>query len=238
MKYRFALVLVTSIVFLSACGNDYSRENPAAAEQESIADTKEYDASVTSSEPDQNADGKNENGWNETEESVSGDYSSITEVEISFDFSRMSTKASNQISAWVEDEKGNVVRTIYVSDFAGARRGYRKREDAIPHWVAAADPDAMSDEEIDAVSSATLQDGSQSLVWDLTDNDGNAASKGKYTVKLEGTLFWSSNVVYSGTIDIENDEPGEIDVQEKRSEPGNVDNEGMIRNVTMIEKGG
>lgn len=51
MKYRFALVLVTSIVFLSACGNDYSRENPAAAEQESITDTKEYDASVASSEP-------------------------------------------------------------------------------------------------------------------------------------------------------------------------------------------
>lgn len=82
----------------------------------------------------------------------------------------MPTKASNQITAWIEDEDGNILKTIYVSDFTGARRGYQKREDAVPHWVAAADPDALSDDQIDAVSSATLQTGSQSLVWDLTDD--------------------------------------------------------------------
>ena len=51
-----------------------------------------------------------------------------------------------------------------------AGRGYKKRKDAVPHWVAAADPDKLSDEQIDAVSSATLQTGRQSFVWNLTND--------------------------------------------------------------------
>ena len=90
----------------------------------------------------------------------------ITGVEISFDFSRMTTGASDQTAVWVEDEDGNIIKTIYVSGFTGAGRGYKKRKDAVPHWVTAADPD----KQIDAVSSATLQTGRQSFVWDLTND--------------------------------------------------------------------
>lgn len=56
-------------------------------------------------------------------------------------------------------------------------------------------------------------------------------------MKVEGTLFWSSNVVYSGTVDTANDTPGEIEVRENRSEPSNTKNEDMIRNVKMAERG-
>lgn len=157
----------------------------------------------------------------------------VTGVEISFDFSRMSTPASNQIAVWVVDNSGKVIRTIYVSDFSGSRRGYLKRKDAVSHWVAEAKPDTLSDEEIDAVSGATLQDGTQSIVWDLTDDEGNTVPAGTYTVKLEGTLFWSSNVLYSGTVDTQNDKSGEIEVIEERSEPDNTENEEMIQNVKM-----
>jgi len=64
----------------------------------------------------------------------------ITGVEISFDFSRMTTGASDQTAVWVEDEDGKIIKTIYVSGFTGAGRGYKKRKDAVPHWVTAADP--------------------------------------------------------------------------------------------------
>lgn len=157
----------------------------------------------------------------------------VTEAEVSFDFSRMSTPASNQVAVWVEDDSGKVIRTIYVSDFAGTRRGYLKRKDAVSHWVKEADPDTLSDDEMDAISGATLQDGTQSIVWDLTDDKGNTVSAGTYTVKLEGTLFWSSNVLYSGTVDTQNDNSGEIEVSEERSEPDNTENEEMIQNVKM-----
>lgn len=93
----------------------------------------------------------------------------ITGVEISFDFSRMTTGASDQTAVWVEDEDGKIIKTIYVSSFTGAGRGYLKRKDAVLHWVAA-DPDKLSDEQIDAVSSATLQTGRQSFVWNLTND--------------------------------------------------------------------
>lgn len=185
MKYGLAtIVFVAAMVLLSGCGNSYDHENMTAAEQGNSEDTEEDSSLVISNESDKNGEVKNDAVQEEAEESVSDDYFSITEVEISFDFSRMSTKASNQIAAWIEDENGNIVKTIYVSDFAGARRGYKKREDAIPHWAAAADPDALSDEEIDAVSSATLQTGSQSFEWDLTDDEGNTVPAGRYTVKL------------------------------------------------------
>lgn len=35
----------------------------------------------------------------------------VTGVEINFDFSRMSTPASNQVAVWVEDASGKVIRT-------------------------------------------------------------------------------------------------------------------------------
>jgi hypothetical protein len=154
-------------------------------------------------------------------------------VTVQFDYTWMSTQASNQVAVWVEDTSGHVVKTLYVSDFTGARRGYRARADALPHWIAAADPDAMSDDTLDAVSSATLQDGRQSFVWDLMDSKGKAVPQGQYTVKVEGTLYWSSNVVYSGTIDTGKAQNGAITVQKKRSEPNNTRNADMIQHVKM-----
>lgn len=150
-----------------------------------------------------------------TEEKTS-EGQAVNEVDISFDFTRMSTPASNQIAVWVEDEDGNVVKTIYVSDFAGIRRGYKKRKDA--------------------VSSATPEPGTQSFVWNLTDDNGNAVKDGTYTLKMEGTLFWSSNVLYSGTVDTAQDKPGDIEVQIVRSEPDNTENEDMISNVKITER--
>ena len=51
----------------------------------------------------------------------------ISGVDISFDYKRISGWASNQMALWVEDRSGNAVRTLYVSDFTGARRGSAPR---------------------------------------------------------------------------------------------------------------
>lgn len=159
---------------------------------------------------------------------------SIKEVKISFDYTRMSTMASNQIAAWVQDQDGGVIKTIYVSDFTGTRRGYESREDALNHWVAAADPASLTDQEIDAVSGATVRIGRQSFLWDMTDDNGRTVQAGKYIIFLEGTLFWSSNVVYSSEIDLAKGSPGELEISMVRSEPDNHDNETMIQNVKMM----
>lgn len=157
----------------------------------------------------------------------------INKVEVSFDYTRMSTHASNQIAVWVEDESGRFIKTIYVSDFTAARRGYENREDALNHWVMAADPAAMSDDEIDAISSATPQTGNIRFEWDLTDEAGNRVSDGRYFIKAEGTLYWSSNVLYTGEIALPGTTSGEIEVLMERSEPDNTDNEDMIQNMRM-----
>ena len=169
---------------------------------------------------------------NNTGEEEKENSSGISEVEISFDYARMSTHASNQIAVWVEDADGKLVKTIYVSDFTAGRRGYEKREDALNHWVLAADPTAMSDDEIDAISRATPQAGRLTYSWDLTDESGNRVPEGRYFVKAEGTLYWSSNVVYSADVSTTASE-GSLEVTETRSEPDTHDNEDMITGVEM-----
>lgn len=146
----------------------------------------------------------------------------------------MSGIASNQIAAWVQDEEGRLVKTIYVSDFTAHGRGYRHRTESLSHWVSAANPESLSDSEIDNVSSATPQAGKQSYIWDLTDESGKRVSRGTYCIFLEGTLFWESNVVYTCVLDLNEDVPGEMTVQMERSEPDNTDNETMIQNVHLI----
>jgi rhodanese-related sulfurtransferase len=157
----------------------------------------------------------------------------IVGVSIDFDYMRMSGMASNQFAVWIEDSDGNVIKTIYATDFTAGRRGYSNREDTLSHWVKAAEPDSMDETEIDAISGATPQSGHQHFEWDLTDDEGQRVSDGQYSVKLEGTLFWSSNVVYTGVFSAEEAGEGELELLTERSEPDNTDNESMIQNVRM-----
>lgn len=157
----------------------------------------------------------------------------ISGVDISFDYQRISGWASNQIALWAEDRSGRAVRTLYVSDFTGARRGYEKRPDSLKSWVAAANPQKMTDDSIDAVSGATPKEGRQAFFWDLRDDSGAALPAGTYRICLEGTLRWSSSVVFCSEIDLNAARPGALPVSEKRSEPGNNDGSGMLGNVTM-----
>ena len=164
-----------------------------------------------------------------SEETAAG----ISSVTVSFRYRHMSTHASNQIAVWVEDESGKVVRTIMATDFTAARKGYLNREDALSHWVSAASPADMTDEEIDAISSATPNAGDLEYVWDMTDDKGNRVPEGRYTIKIEGTLYWSSNALYTAEIDTENTAEGELEYEEIRSEPDNTENADMITDLRI-----
>ena len=157
-------------------------------------------------------------------------------VDVTFDYKRMPTHASNQLAIWVEDQDGEMVKTILVTGFTASRRGYRNREMTLSGWVNSADPEALSDEQIDAVSSATPTAGGLTYSWDLTDQNGNQVPDGVYTVYLEGTLYWESSVLFKAVIDTADIQTGNLPVETVRSEPDNTENEDMIENVQVFVK--
>lgn len=59
-------------------------------------------------------------------------------------------------------------------------------------------PQDASDEETDAVTGATPSNGKHSYTWDGKDGKGNYDTKGTYKIFVEGTLYWSSRVLYQG----------------------------------------
>ena len=123
------------------------------------------------------------------------------EVIISFDYERIPGSASNQYAVWIEDMDGNLIKTLYASQWT-ARGGYRTRPDSIALWVEKSNLASMSDYEVDAISGATPSAGAQSYTWGLTDANDNAVPPGEYRFFVEGTLRWKNYVLYSGIITI------------------------------------
>lgn len=125
--------------------------------------------------------------------------SSDAVLTVRLNFERSSTIASNQYAIWIENSVGEVVRTLYVSNFT-ANGGYQRREDCVPTWVAHAHPAQMSTDELDAISGATPRSGQHSYTWNGKDEHGNTIADGEYRIYVEGTLYWSSTVLYSGVV--------------------------------------
>lgn len=117
---------------------------------------------------------------------------------VNLNFTHGNTLASNQYAIWIEDNDGNLIRTIFVTAFTG-NGGYERRKDACPTWVSKAHPSEMSDTEVDAFTGATPSNGRHSYTWDGKDDKGNYVKAGTYKIFVEGTLYWSSRVLYQGT---------------------------------------
>lgn len=107
--------------------------------------------------------------------------------------------ASSQYAIWVEDAAGKPVRTLFVTRFT-ATRGFSERPDAVPTWVARANPAQMTPDQVDAVSGATPSNGRLHYIRDGKDDQGKTVSAGTYTVFLEGTLYWNTRVLYSAQV--------------------------------------
>ena len=163
------------------------------------------------------------------ESDAAAEYSGI---EITFTYQRGTTIASNQLAVWVEDEEGAVVKTLLVTDFTAGRRGYRNRTMSLPVWVASADPESMTNQEIDALSAATPRPGELVYVWDFTNEAGEKVPEGIYTIHVEGTFYWESDVLYTAVIDTAQ-VAEEIAVKMERTAPDTHENENMISEVTV-----
>lgn len=228
-----ALLALIPVLSLTGCKTEPAEEKTtdisenAAVEMTSVPDTSE-----------EIAEAETDSATEKTDEIQEAKPEPVLGVRITFDYSRMPTHASNQMAIWIEDGTGNLIKTVLVTDFTAGRRGYRNRDMALSSWVEAADPDNRADDEIDAISSATPSAGSLTYTWDMSDESGERVEDGRYTVKLEGTLFWESNVLYSAVLDTAAEED-ELEITEVRSDPDNPENEEMIQNVRMeVIRGG
>lgn len=62
----------------------------------------------------------------------------------------------------------------------------------------------LSQQQLDLVTSPTPSTGENTYIWDGKTDDGLGLEDGLYTIYLEGTLYWESNVLFQQDIVLEN----------------------------------
>jgi len=165
-------------------------------------------------------------------------------LEVSFDYQRQAGPGSNQYAVWIENEKGNVVKTLFVTSYTTKgrarggeqpKRGYMVRPACVPTWVKTVKADEKTDQQLDAVTGATPQaGGTQTFTWDFTDEQGKAVQQGDYKVVVEATLFFDSDIIYSGTFSTK-DKEGNIKLTSTLTK-GDEQHKNMVTNVKAILK--
>ncbi|MDO4563967.1 MAG: DUF2271 domain-containing protein [Clostridia bacterium] len=163
-------------------------------------------------------------------ENTESSLTSESQLVVMLNFTRAGTMASNQYAVWIEDADGALVKTLYVSSFT-ADGGYARRAESLPTWVSKANPAEMEAAAVDAVTSATPQSGLQSHSWDGTNENGDAMPSGEYHVFVEGTLYWTSSVLYSGSFEWGGD-TATVEMTPVYTEEDNETNKDMITQVS------
>ena len=130
-------------------------------------------------------------------------------LEVSFNYQKQNGPGSNQYAIWIENEKGEFVKTLFVTSYTSkgrsrggekAQRGYIVRPTCVPVWVKTSKAEEKTDQQLDAVTGATPQNsGTQTFTWDFTDEQGKAVPQGTYKIKVEATLYFDSDIVYTGS---------------------------------------
>ena len=165
-------------------------------------------------------------------------------LEVSFDYQRQAGPGSNQYAVWIENEKGEVVKTLFVTSYTTKgrarggeqpKRGYIVRPACVPTWVKTVKADEKTDQQLDAVTGATPQaGGTQTFTWDFTDEQGKAVPQGDYKVVVEATLFFDSDIIYSGTFSTK-DKEGDIKLASTLTKEDEKHKD-MVTNVKAILK--
>ena len=165
-------------------------------------------------------------------------------LEVSFDYQRQAGPGSNQYAVWIENEKGNVVKTLFVTSYTTKgrarggeqpKRGYIVRPACVPTWVKTVKADKKTDQQLDAVTGATPQaGGTQTFTWDFTDEQGKAVPQGDYKVVVEATLFFDSDIIYSGTFSTK-DKEGDIKLTSTLTKE-DEQHKNMVTNVKALLK--
>ena len=177
-------------------------------------------------------------------QSKQGKAAKIKTLEVSFNYQRQPGPGSNQYAVWIENDKGDVVRTLFVTSYTTKgrtrpgeepMRGYVKRPNCVPTWVKQAKAAEQNDQQLDAFTGATPKTGgTQIFTWDLTDQQGKAVKKGTYKVFVEATLYQASDIIYTGTFSTK-DKAGEIKLTSTLTEPDEKHKD-MVTNVKAVLK--
>ncbi len=123
-------------------------------------------------------------------------------VDVSFEYRRQSGSGSNQFAIWVEDARGAVVKTLFVTNFTAGRGGWKFRAQSLSQWVASSNIAAMSSGEVDAITRATPASGTVTASWDCRDKNSAPVPAGEYAITLEATLRGENRVVYRTIVNI------------------------------------
>jgi len=147
------------------------------------------------------------------------------EVFFGFDFNKRFKLATNQFAVWIEDGKGELVKTVFVTAYT-AGKGWEKRPDALIAWRK-----AVKEKPVDGISSATPKSGRVEIIWDLTDTEGNTVPDGNYKLRFEANTAWKTYFEYECTISVKGDEVqlGEANHQITGEEPLK---QKMVSNIT------
>jgi hypothetical protein len=161
--------------------------------------------------------------------------SALPKVELSFVFERQSGFSSNQFAVWIEDLRGNLVKTLYATKFT-ASGGWAKRNTSLPLWVSKAGLSALGKAEIDALSRATPRNGALSCTWDGSGKNGISAPAGEYRIFLEATLKEDNRVVYSAPFTLGSGGAGRAEEAAVKTEyfGSRTKERGMIGGVKVI----
>lgn len=134
-------------------------------------------------------------------------------LEISFNYTKQAGGGSNQYAVWVENAQGQVVKTLFVTEFttkgrsrdgSKPQRGYTFRTSCVPTWVKHVDAENLTDEQMDAFTGATpAQSGVQTFTWDFTDQSGQPVPKGTYRFFVEATYNGTSVVTHCGEVSLD-----------------------------------
>ena len=165
-------------------------------------------------------------------------------LEVSFNYQKQAGPGSNQYAVWIENEKGEFVKTLFVTSYTTKgrarggeqpKRGYIVRPACVPTWVKTSKAEEKTDVQLDAVTGATPQNGgTQTFTWDFTDESGKAVPSGTYKVKVEATLFFDSDIIYTGTFTTK-DKPGDIALTSELTK-ADEQHKDMVTDVKVVLK--
>ena len=165
-------------------------------------------------------------------------------LEVSFNYEKQGGPGSNQYAIWIENEKGEFVKTLFVTSYTSkgrarggqpAQRGYIVRPTCVPVWVKTSKAEEKTDQQLDAVTGATPQNsGTQTFSWDFTDEQGKAVPQGTYKVKVEATLYFDSDIIYTGTFTTK-DKAGNIALTSELTKP-DEQHKNMVTEVKAVLK--
>ena len=165
-------------------------------------------------------------------------------LEVSFNYQKQGGPGSNQYAIWIENEKGEFVKTLFVTSYTSkgrsrggekAQRGYIVRPTCVPVWVKTSKAEEKTDQQLDAVTGATPQNsGTQTFTWDFTDEQGKAVPQGTYKIKVEATLYFDSDILYTGSFSTK-DKPRNVTLTSELTKP-DEQHKDMVTDVKAVLK--